>query len=72
MAAAVRRKIMTLDERVDVLKRIDNGEFCCSIVAAVNCGKSEISRIRRDRATILKEWDSGARYDRLLLPRRRR
>ena len=63
MAAAGRRKILTLDDRVDVLKRIDNGKSCLSIVAAVNCGKSQISRIRSDRAAILKEWESGARYD---------
>ena len=56
--ATGRRKILTLDDRVDVLKRIDN-----SIAAAVYCGKSQISRIRSDRAAILKEWESGARYD---------
>ena len=61
MAATGRRKILTLDDRVDVLKRIDNGESCRSIAAAVNCGKSQISRIRSDRAAILKEWESGAR-----------
>ena len=48
-------------DRVDVLKRIDNGESYHSIAAAVNCGKSQISRIRSDRAAILKEWESGAR-----------
>ena len=58
-----RRKILTLDDRVDVLKRIDNGESCRSIAAAVNPGKSQISRIHSDRAAILKEWESGARYD---------
>ena len=67
MAAAGRRKILTLDDRVNVLKRIDNGESCRSIAAAVNnyyyCGKSQISRIRSDGAAILKEWESGARYD---------
>ena len=63
MAAAGRRKILTLDDRVDVLKWIDDGESCRSIAAAVNCGKSQISRIHSDRAAILKEWESGARYD---------
>ena len=66
MAAAGRRKIVTLDDRVDVLKRIDNGESCRIIAAAVNnyyCGKSQINRIRSDGAAILKEWEIGARYD---------
>ena len=57
MAATGKRKILTLDDRVDVLKRIDNGR----IAAAVNCGKTQISRIRNDRAAIMKEWESGAR-----------
>ncbi len=61
MAAAGRRKILTLDDRVYVLKWIDKGESCRSIATAVNCGK--ISRIRSDRAAILKEWESGTRYD---------
>ncbi len=71
MAAAGRRKILTLDDRVDVLKRIDNGKSCRSIVAAVNCGKSQISRIRSDKAAILKEWESGARYDVKYVKRRK-
>ena len=71
MAAAGRRKILTLDDRVDVLKRIDNGESCRGIAAAVNCGKSQISRIRSDRAAILKEWESGARYDLKYVKRRK-
>ena len=61
MAATGKRKMLTLDDRVDVLKRIDNGESCRSITAAVNCGKTKISRIRNDKAVILKEWESGAR-----------
>ena len=71
MAAARRRKILTLDDRVDVLKRIDKGESCRSIATAVNCGKSQISRIRGDRAEILKEWESGARYDLKYVKRRK-
>ena len=63
MAAAGRRKILTLDDRVDVLKRIDNGESCRSIATAVNCWKSQISRIRGDRAAILKEWESFPSVD---------
>ena len=57
MAATGKRKILTLDDRVDVLKRIDNGESCRSIAAvgSVNCGKTQISRIRNDRAAIMKD-----------------
>ena len=49
MAATGKRKILTLDDRVDVLKRIDNGEYGRSIAGAVNCGKTQISRIHNDR-----------------------
>ena len=59
MAAAVRRKIMTLDDRVDVLKRIDNGEFCCSIAAAVNCseGMGEWRQIRQAATATQKKMN---------------
>ena len=63
MAVTGKRKLLTLDDRVVVLKRIDNGESCRSIAAAVNCGKIQISRIHNDRAAIMKEWESGARCD---------
>ena len=55
MAATGKRKILTVDDRVVVLKRIDSGESCRSIAAAVNCGKTQISRIRNDRAAIMKD-----------------
>ena len=71
MAATGKSKILTLDDRVDVLKRIDNGESCRSIAAAVNCGKTQISRIRNDRAAIMKEWESGARCDLKYVKRRK-
>ena len=38
--ATGRCKILTLDDRVDVLKRIDNGESCRSIAAAVIVGRA--------------------------------
>ena len=72
MAAIGKRKILTLDDRIDVLKQIDNGESCRSIAAAVNCGKTQISRIRNDRAAIMKEWESGARCDLKYVKRHKR
>ena len=56
-------KTSATQTRCFTLKRIENGESCHSIAAAVNCGKSQISIIRSDRAAILKELESGARYD---------
>ena len=41
MAAAGRRNILTLDDRVDVLKRIDNGKSCRSIVEAGSARSAE-------------------------------
>ena len=70
-AATGKHKILTLDDRVDILKRIDNVESCRSIAAAVNCGKTQISRIRNDRAAIMKEWESGARCDLNYVKRRK-
>ena len=63
MVATGKRKILTLDDRVDVLKWIDNRESSRSIAAAVNCGKTQIiiyGRIPNGRVAIMKEWESGA------------
>ena len=65
MAADGRRKILTLDDRVDVLKWIDNGESCRSRQLLI------VGRARSAEFVVVKEWESGARYDLKYLKRRK-
>lgn len=71
MASEGKRKILSLDQRVDVLKRLDNGHSCRTIAKEVGCGKTQIGRIRSERAAILREWESGGRSDLKYVKRRK-
>ena len=57
MAATGSRKILILDDRVDVLKRFDNGESCRSIAAAVNCGQWFMQRAMHPEGVRLRFQD---------------
>lgn len=58
-----RRNILSLEQRVDVLKLLDQGTSCRSLAIMLGCGKSQIAAIKREREMILQEWASGSRSD---------
>ncbi|CAM1299225.1 Uncharacterised protein r2_g908 [Pycnogonum litorale] len=55
----LKRKILTLEERVEVIRKLDRNESCQKIAKAIKCGKTQIQNIFKDRELILKEWESG-------------
>ena len=59
MASSSKRKILTVEQRVDVLKGLDTGQSCRAVVLACGCGKYQTTRIRLERDAIMKEWQSG-------------
>ena len=59
-----KRKILTLEERVAVLKKADEGKSCRAIAIEVGVGKTQIQTIVKEREEILKNWESGQRSDR--------
>ena len=65
------RNILTLHDRVAVLKRIDSGTSCRVIAADLHCGKTQIGLIRLDRMAIMAEWNSGGRPDLKYVKRRK-
>ena len=60
---ASKRKILTLQQRVDVIKRIDAGLSVWAVALDVGCGKTQIGRILGQKADILKDWEAGCRAD---------
>ena len=65
MSAFVRkRKILTLEERVAALQKVDCGMSCHWIANELDVGKIQIQEIVRDRQKILKRWEGGERSDR--------
>ena len=67
-----KHKIMDrLEQGMDVLKRLDNGQSCRSVAIMCGCGKSQIARVRQERAEIEREWALGGRCNLKYLKRRK-
>ncbi|KAK7094233.1 hypothetical protein V1264_007882 [Littorina saxatilis] len=56
-----KRKFLTLEERVDVIKKLNKGLSVRKVADELNCEKTQISNIKADRSQILSQWESGAR-----------
>ena len=44
-----KRKILTLEERVKVLQRVDKGEKPALVDTSIGCGKTQIQNIIKDK-----------------------
>ena len=58
-----KRKILTLEQRLEVIKQLDSGKYCRKVAEDFGCGKTQIARCKTERVDILKEWESGSRSD---------
>ena len=56
---ASKRVILTLEQRVNVIKKLDAGRSCRAVAQETGCGKTQITRIKQDRREIMKDWQSG-------------
>ncbi|XP_053949417.1 jerky protein homolog-like [Anastrepha ludens] len=65
MSAKRKRIVVSMDTRLKVLRRIDNGESVVKICAEFNVGKSTVNDWRRDRRSI-EEFCSKMEFDRNL------
>ena len=59
-----KRKVLDLEQRVAVLKKIDSGQSCRKIANELGVGKTQIQGILYDREDITKRWEAGERMDR--------
>ena len=58
---ASKRVILTLEQRVNVIKKLDAGRSCRAVAQETGCGKTQITRIKQDRHEIMRDWQSGGR-----------
>ena len=63
MASEGKRKVLSLQRRVDVLRRLDSGVSCHAIAKDIGCGKTQICRICSEREAVMREWETGGRSD---------
>ena len=53
------RKVLTLEDRVKVIEQSNKGMSAASISRLIDCGKTQIQNIIRDKASIMALWESG-------------
>ena len=56
-----KRKVLSLEERVNVLKKIDEGKSCRAASTELGVGKTQVQTIVKERKDIMKRWESGER-----------
>ena len=54
-----KRKVLSLEERVKVLKKIDEGKSCRAVSIELGVGKTQVQSIVKEREDILKRWENG-------------
>ena len=60
MAESRKRKILTLEQRVDVIQKNERGMSCRAIAAELHVGKTQIQSIVREKESIMKMWKDGS------------
>ena len=60
MAKSRKIKILTPEQRIDVLEKHDKGQSCRAIAAQLNVGKTQIQSIIKDKDNLLKMWKTGS------------
>ena len=60
MSSDNKRKVLSLAQRMDVLRRLDSGQSCRMIVKEVGCGKTQISWISLERIRFVGVGDGRA------------
>ena len=56
-----KRKVLTLEERVSVIRNADSGSSCRAIAAELGVGKTQVQTIVKDREDIMRKWEEGER-----------
>ena len=53
------RRVLTLKERLDVLRRVEGGRSCRAVATELKVGKTQIQNIIKEKESLLKQWAEG-------------
>ena len=56
-----KRIVLRLKERVNILKKIDEGKSRRAVLSELGVGKTQVQTIVKEREDILRRWESGER-----------
>jgi len=54
-----KRKVLTWEERVSVIKKVDSGSWCRAIAAEIEVGKTHVQTIVKEKEDTMKRWEAG-------------
>ena len=63
--------VLTLEQRISVLKKIDSGRSVKEVATEFGCGITQISGIKRKRDSLVKQWEDGGRADQKFMKKRK-
>jgi hypothetical protein len=66
-----KRKLLTLEERVKVIRLSESGESSRKISIDFAVGKTQVNNIIKNKAEIIKQWESGEASSRKIVKARR-
>jgi kinesin family protein 6/9 len=52
-------KVLTLQQKVDVIKLLDSGKAACKIAAELGVGKTQIQNLRKRKFDILSDYENN-------------
>lgn len=55
--------MLSVEERVNVLKKIDEGKSCQEVSSELGVGKTQVQTKAKDQEDLLKRWERGERLD---------
>lgn len=64
-----KRKVLSLEQRISVIKRHVKGETAVSIANSLNVGKTQIQSVIKNKEDILNRWEAGESGDRKIAKR---
>ena len=63
MADSRKRKVLTLEDRVKVIKLFDSGKSGRQIPESLDVGKTQIQNIINEHKSVMDQWHNGASVD---------
>jgi IS30 family transposase len=54
-----KEKFLSLEERIKVLKKLDEGQPIRKIAEEFKCGKTQITNIRDNKDSLKRQWEDG-------------
>jgi hypothetical protein len=64
-----KKKFLSLEERIKVLKKLDEGQPIRNIAEEFKCCKTQITNIRDNKDSLKRQWEDGGQSSQKLMKR---